>query len=389
MTYPDKLFFQNLKQFRRELHQYPEVSGKEFETAKTISTAFKLLQPDILLEELGGTGVLATFSGTQPGPHLMFRAELDALPIQELNSFPHRSTKEGVSHKCGHDGHMATLFGLAQWVAAHRPQQGQISVLFQPAEEDGSGAAKVLADERFITVSPDYVFAFHNLPGYDLGQVVIRDGSISAAVRSMIIKLKGKTAHAAEPENGINPAPALAALIIGLQTLMEPDTSHSEFKLITPVHMNLGEKAYGVAAGYGELHLTIRTWTEPVMLSLITQINSLIDKVSNLHGLDSELDWTDSFLANQNDIYCTGMVRKAAEYLNMDISERQFPLKWGEDFGYFTQKYPGAFWGMGAGLDSPALHNPDYDYPDELSQKALMLFLKLIQDMGLELGHSE
>lgn len=381
----EKAFFTSLAQFRKKLHRHPELSGQEEQTAATVREALQALSPDDLRAQLGGTGVLATFRGHEEGPHLLFRAELDALPIQEVNSFAHRSQRKGVAHKCGHDGHMATLMGLARLLARQRPAKGRVSVLFQPAEEDGSGASKVLADDRFADVQPDFVFAYHNIPGAPKGQIIVRDGVITAAVRSMIIQLEGKTAHAGEPEHGINPAFALADMIPQLGLISNNDPGRDDFKIITPVHMILGEKAYGVAAGHGELHLTIRSWSEAVMQEMITEIQGVIEQVKQHYGLKVGIGWTDSFLANRNHPDSLEVVRRAARAYGLDLHERAYPFKWGEDFGYFTQRFTGAFFGVGAGVDSPALHNPDYDYPDEIIEPALKTFWGIVQELlGLD-----
>jgi amidohydrolase len=365
--------------FRRKLHQYPELSGQEYETAKRVAGFLRQLKPDQIWEQIGGTGIVARFAGKDSGPCLLFRAELDALPIQELNSFAYQSKNQGVSHKCGHDGHTTILLGLAAYLSENKLQSGSVLLLFQPAEETGAGAEAMLEDPRWTSIpEPDYVFALHNLPGSPMGQVLIREGAISAAVRSMIIKMQGKTSHAAEPEHGINPTAALVHVLPRLAEISNNDIHREDFKVITPVHVWVGEKAYGVSAGYGELHLTIRSWTEEVMQALIQEIVNTLDEAVRLSGIQYEISWTDTFLGNTNDPEATAMVIEAAKALGCPIIRRATPLKWGEDFGCFTQRYPGAFLGLGAGEDTPALHNPDYDFPDVLIKKGVDLWSALL-----------
>ena len=159
----------DLKAFRRDLHAHPEISGEEKETAKRVLAVLNTLKPDALLTEVGGTGILATFGTDEKGPQVMVRCELDALPIQEVNTFGHKSVNKGVSHKCGHDGHATILTGLAEKLAAKRPAKGRVHLLYQPAEENGAGAAAVLKDPRMQDKHFDLVLALHNLPGYKLG----------------------------------------------------------------------------------------------------------------------------------------------------------------------------------------------------------------------------
>jgi len=251
-----------LKAFRKELHAHPEVSGEERETAQRVIRLLEQYAPDRLLTGIGGHGIIATYDSGREGPQLLFRAELDALPIQEVNTFGHRSQRKGVSHKCGHDGHATILCGLAMELAAQRPEKGSVHLLFQPAEENGEGANAMLADERFSAISPDLVFAFHNLPGYPLGAAVVRDGIFTAAVNSIIIHLHGKTAHAAEPEHGINPALAVAEILQQSLALDNNVPEDVDMRVVTPVHVHLGDLSYGISAGEASVHLTVRCWDD-------------------------------------------------------------------------------------------------------------------------------
>lgn len=174
---------QEIQEVRRELHSRPELSGQESGTAERLAGLLRQLRPDLLLDGLGGAGLAAVFDSGREGPGVLFRAELDALPISENNDFSYRSQREGVSHKCGHDGHMAILLGLAHALARKPPAKGRAILVFQPAEEVGAGAESMLSDSRFEQLLPiDYAFALHNLPGFPLGQVAIKKGAFTAAV---------------------------------------------------------------------------------------------------------------------------------------------------------------------------------------------------------------
>jgi amidohydrolase len=369
--------------WRRVLHQSPEVSGEEYQTAEKINAFLQSLHPSMHLKGLGGTSILAQFTNKLPGPTLLFRAELDALPIQEINTFNHRSKVDGVSHKCGHDGHMSILLGLALLLSQNNTFKGTVSLLFQSAEETGAGALAVLADQRFSALHFDQVFALHNLPGQPFGKILCKEGSITASVKSLIICLQGKTAHAAEPEKGINPAQAIAQILVHLPSLEIPDPSSNNFALITPVHLTMGEKAYGVSAGEGEVHLTLRAWTEERMTQLTQQLLEKIESICNTQGLTFSYSWTDSFQANNNDTTAVKIIQDAAKKLSFDYQEMSSPLKWGEDFGAITQRYNGTFFGLGAGKEVPALHNPDYDFPDELIEKGLAMFYEILKSQTI------
>lgn len=360
--------------FRKMLHANPEVSQKEYKTAKSVYEFLKTCTPTKVIENIGGTGIVAVFDSGKPGKSVMFRAELDALPIQEINTFAHRSTTDGVSHKCGHDGHATVLLGLARILSEKKSKIGKIFLLFQPAEEDGEGSKAVFADPKFEGLKPDYIFAFHNLPGYPLNQIVVKNNSFTAAVKSIIIKINGKTAHAAEPENGLNPALAIAEILQESAKFSNNDPNRNDFTLITPIHIEMGEIAYGISAGYGEIRLTVRTWDEETMEKLTAELIICIDKAAENHQMPITYSWTQEFYANQNDDVAVAFIKETANSLSLNVLERKFPFKWGEDFGLFTQNFKGAMFGIGSGEESPSLHNPDYDFPDEILPNAIQMF---------------
>ncbi len=376
----EPISIKKLTGIRHYLHQHPELPGEEYNTARYVAAQLKELPPGLLLQEVGGTGVAAVFNSGKDGPTVLFRSELDALPIQEANEFEYRSQTERVAHKCGHDGHMAILMGLAQAIAAEAPRRGRVILLFQPAEEIGAGAQRVLEDPAFEQLYPiDYAFAFHNLPGFPLGQVLAKEGPFTASVQSLIIKLEGKTSHAGEPENGINPALAIAEILQQADKMSLPDTSSADFAILTPVHIHMGEVAYGVSAGYGELHLTIRTWNEAAMRALSARLLDYIGRLSLQHSLKLETEWTNVFRANRNDAEAVDIIQQAAEENGFSLEMREVPFKWGEDFGAFTQRFRGAMFGLGAGEDCPALHNPDYDFPDELIEPGIKMYRRIME----------
>ena len=218
------MFFTNqdvidLVRWRRQLHAHPELSCLEVETSRAVRAFLNKTQPDRVISDIGGHGLAAIFEGAAPGPTLMFRAELDGLPIEEISDAPHRSRVTGQGHLRGHDGHMASLAGLALGLGRQRPKRGRAVLLFQPAEENGAGAAAVIADPKFADIAPDFAFAYHNMPGLPLGKAPLRAGPVNWASRGMRIGLNGKTAHASMAEFGVSPMRALAQLMPALTAL--------------------------------------------------------------------------------------------------------------------------------------------------------------------------
>ena len=374
--------FSDLERFRKEvLHKYPEISGEEKQTAESVREFLRRTNPTEIIDHIGGHGVAAVYDSGHEGPVLLFRCELDALPIQETNTFPHRSMYDNMGHKCGHDGHMAVILGLAQWVGREKPARGRVVCLFQPAEEIGEGAHRVLHDPQFERIVPDYVFAMHNVPGYPLGQVIVRPGPFTPAVKSMIVSYTGKTAHAGEPQKGLNPAMAMTEFVQLALELHQNDQQRDDYRVITPVYMTLGEKTYGTAAGYGEVHLTIRAKTNESMNSLGEEVEKRARECGSTHGLMVDVQWLQVFHANENHPKAVNWILAAAEKEGMDIRRQQQPFGWGEDFGLFTERFPGALFGLGSGEDQPALHNPDYDFPDALTPYGVRIFRAVIDEV--------
>lgn len=372
---------EELIQLRHELHKHPEVSGNEKQTAQRVLAFLSNYPPSEMITQLGGEGILAIYNGKQTGTSILFRCELDALPIQEINTFGYKSVSHGVSHKCGHDGHTAILCGMAKTLYEKPLEKGTVMLLFQPAEEDGNGAKSVLNDSKFKTIKPDFVFALHNLPGFKKHQIIVKENTFTCAVNSMIIQLKGKTSHAGEPENGINPALAIAEIIQAFNSKINTDVSSKKYCLITPIHINMGEKAYGVSAGYGEIHFTIRSNSNAQMKSIETHLEESVKEIASKYKLDLNSNWTQSFQANENNAEAVNYIRKAALNLHLDSLEKNLPFTFGEDFGLFTQQFKGAMFGIGAGKNTPALHNPDYDFPDELIETGISLFHQITKEI--------
>lgn len=370
-----------LREFRRELHRNPEISGHETNTQERIMH-FLRQNTVASLQKVARTGVLATFDSRKEGPVIMLRADIDALPIQETNDFEYRSVTEGISHKCGHDGHTAIMAGVAIALNSAPIRTGKVLLLFQPAEENGAGAAQVLADETFDRLEIDHVFALHNLPGFTAHQVIVKENEFTSNVNSIIIKLHGKTSHAGEPGNGLNPGTAVGELLLYAdeQTYDHPESD--DFFLMTTVFVTLGEKAYGISAGYAEVHLTLRSWSVELFEKKCRDLESKISEICKRHTLRCETSWIEEFHANINHPESVIFIRKGAENSGLDIMEIKTPFKWGEDFGLFTQRYKGAMFGLGAGTETPALHNPDYDFPDELINTGIIMFMNIINEIS-------
>jgi amidohydrolase len=370
-----------LVDLRKEIHQHPELSGCEVQTAERLKRFITDHSPATFITGLGGNGLAAIYDFGAPGPTIMFRCELDALPIEEVNQFEYRSVNPGISHKCGHDGHMAILAGLIFKIKEHDFKKGKIILLFQPAEENGQGAEAVLKDERFKDIQPDFVFALHNLPGKEMNSIIVKDEVFTATVQSLAIHLTGKVAHASEPENGINPAAAIAGIIDSFAKLNITATTDKDFRLLTPICIRMGEIAYGVSAGQAEIHYTLRTWSEENMEALEQSLIDIIETTCKKHNLYFSVDWFDYFPATVNNRNCVEIIREAARQNNFTLEENDVPIRFGEDFGWFSQQYKTAMFGLGSGINTPALHHHDYDFPDEIIETGVRMFESIAREL--------
>jgi amidohydrolase len=364
-----------LTALRQDLHRHPELSGAEEKTAARIAAALAASKPDQIIRHLGGHGLAAVWQASEAGPTVLFRAELDALPIQETSVHDHVSGSPGIAHLCGHEGHSVTLLALARLIHRAPPAKGRVILMFQPAEETGAGARAVMADPAFAPFKPDHAYSLHNMPGLPFGHARLTDSVFSCASRGLKITLTGRTAHASQPDTGVSPAMAMADLIPALMALAPVGPMHDGFRLVTICHARLGEPAFGIAPGLAELMVTLRTRTDGPMAELEAQAKGLIQAMAARDGLDAAIETHDVFAATVNTPQAAAHMAAALTALDIPFSDDNLPMRPSEDFGGFggdgTEL---CMILMGAGRDVAALHNPDYDFPDALIPLGAQLF---------------
>lgn len=360
-----------LTTLRRELHAHPEVSGAEVWTAGRIAAELRSLGADEVVEHLGGHGVAGVFAAPISGPTVLLRCELDALPIEETGTPDWRSTCPGVGHLCGHDGHMVTMLGVGRMLARARPETGRVVLMFQPAEEDGSGAIAVCEDPRFAPLAPDWAFALHNEPDIARGVAHVPNGLASAPSVGLRLSFTGVEAHACAPEDGISPGVAIAELMTTLPDLTRGIFPDDDYRLVTLTHARLGEPAFGIAPGRGEVLVTCRTTSDATLATLVEEVRARAAGVAT--GLTLDITEHDHFLAGINHPDAAPILREAAASVGLD-AQVGVPLRASEDFGRFGHDCPSAMLLLGAG-PGPALHNPDYDFDDTLIAPGAQLLL--------------
>ena len=367
--------------FRRELHRFPEISNEEEGTATRVTDFLGDTGPDMVITGLGGHGVAMVYDGAEPGPTVLFRSELDALPIEELSDIPHRSSVPGKSHMCGHDGHTTILAALARQFGRRRPMRGRVVLMFQPAEETGDGAAGVVADPRYEKIRPDYAFSLHNLPGTALGHVRLKPGVVNCASRGMRIVLDGKTAHSSMPETGTSPMLAVSRLMPALAKLGGGSFQDDDFAMVTVTHASMGEPVFGVAPGQATILATLRTRLDERMADLCASAEALVREAAEKDGLRHTIDYHEIFVASLNAPEAVEHLRAALDAEGISHDEEQLPMRASEDFGIFGHTSKSAMFFLGAGVDSPSLHNPDYDFPDHLIAIGSRIFMRTARNL--------
>lgn len=370
-----------LTEFRRFLHQYPEISGGEFETAKIIVKALEKLNPTKILTNLGGAGVAAIFDTGKKGPTVLFRAELDALPIEEISDNDWKSKIAGKGHLCGHDGHMTMLLALGRLISRKPVATGRVILMFQPAEEDGSGARAVVAEIAYEEIKPDWAFAIHNEPGRPLAYVSIRAGLMNCASQGLQIKLTGKTAHAADPQDGVSPMLGVAKLLPQLDALGDGRELDESFKLSTLTHVQIGEPTFGIAPADAVINVTLRATTDENLAQMVVAARNLAKQVASENQLNVEFEDCDKFAATVNDLEATKIACDAMNSLGIKNGDFGLPMRASEDFGVFGWEAKAAMICLGSGETHVALHNPDFDFPDDLIPIGASIFERIARDL--------
>ena len=372
---------EELTAFRRDLHKSPELSGEEARTAATIADALARLGPDRVIRDLGGHGVAAVFDSGRAGATVLFRAELDALPIEERSGAAWSSERTGTAHLCGHDGHMTILMALARLLSRQRPGSGRCVLMFQPAEEDGSGARAVVTDAAYQDIRPDWAFAIHNEPGLPFGYVGIRPGLINCASRGLAISLAGRTSHAAEPELATSPVAALPDMLAALQGLGTGGVLDDDFRLSTITHVAVGEPTFGITPGDATIFVTLRASRDEIITALQATAEAGISALAARHGLTCRFEIHDDFAASLNDPEAVDIACGAMAAIGVPFGEDGVPMRASEDFGAFGWDAKAAMLCLGPGEQHVALHQPEYDFCDDLIPVGARIFDRITRDL--------
>ncbi|GAB4215962.1 MAG: M20 aminoacylase family protein [Rhodoferax sp.] len=384
-------FQPQLRALRRDLHAHPELCFEEHRTADIVARS--LTDWGLPVHRgLGRTGVVAVVQGRDGGAcgrSVGLRADMDALPMTERNTFAHASTQPGKMHACGHDGHTAMLLGAAQYLAQHRDFDGSVVLIFQPAEEGGGGAREMIADGLFERFPVQAVFGLHNWPGYGVGQMAASGGPVMASSNEFHITLHGKGGHAAMPHLTLDPVPVACQLVLGLQTLISRVARPIDAGVVSVSMIHAGE-ATNVIPNSVELQGTVRTFTLDLLDTIEQRMRQMVEHTAQAHGLRGELRFRRNYPPTVNTDAEAALCRRVmADIVGAERALAQEPTMGAEDFAFMLQAKPGcyAFIGNGDGSHRDAghgagpcmLHNASYDFNDALLALGATYWVRLAQ----------
>ncbi|MER9138205.1 M20 family metallopeptidase [Mesorhizobium sp. M0830] len=366
--------------WRQHLHQTPELNFDVFKTAAFVTEKLKAFGCDDVVTGLGKTGVVGIIRGRQgEGPTIGLRADMDALPLNEISGKPYASTVPGKMHACGHDGHTAMLLGAAKYLAETRNFTGSVAVIFQPAEEGGGGGNEMVKDGMMDRFDISKVFGMHNMPGLPVGQFAIRPGPIMAATAEFTITVRGKGGHAAMPHGTIDPIVITSQLVGALQTIASRSTDPVEAVVVSVTKFHAGD-AYNIIPETAEIAGTVRTLRKEIAKKSEERIRTICAGLATAFGARIEVDYQANYPVTFNHAEETIFASDVAIGVAGDTHVHRGiqPVMGGEDFSYMLEARPGAFIFIGNG-DTAGLHNPAYDFNDEAIPHGMSYWVKLAE----------
>ncbi len=360
-------------QLRRDIHQHPELAFEEHRTADLVASKLESWGYSVH-RGLGGTGVVGTLKRGSGKRKLGIRADMDALPINENTGLAWASSTPGIMHACGHDGHTAILLAAAKAIAQNDSLDssfnGTLNLIFQPAEEGGGGAVRMMEGGLFTHHPCDAVFALHNMPGVPVGHFVFRDGAAMASSDYASIRIKGKGGHGAMPHRAADALLAAAAIVLALQTIVSRNVDPLHTAVVTVGALHAGQ-ANNVIPELATMELSVRALDPQVRLLLEQRIKALVTAQAESYGVTAEVDWRKGYCVLVNAVKETDFARQVA--IDLVGAERVTlqgqALTGSEDFAFMLEQIPGSYLLIGNGDGDSAgacmVHNPGYDFNDE------------------------
>lgn len=357
-----------------EFHRYPELSNEEFETTKKIKELLGQVDIEVLDLPLK-TGLVAQVKGNPNGPVVAIRCDIDALPIIEETSLSYKSLSNGKMHACGHDFHTAVVLGAAYLVKKYQGSLiGTVKFIFQPGEESGDGAQKILSTGVLDDV--DAIFGIHNVSDYEVGVMGLKEGAMTAAVDRFEIKITGVGSHAAKPEKSVDSIIISTNIINALQTIVSRNISPTDKALLSVTHVESGN-TWNVIPETAYIEGTVRTLDEHTRELIPERMKALVEGIAKSYGGNAELIWHSGSPATKNDEEWTNFASKLGRIMGYDVKRITMGLE-GEDFAYYQKEIPGVFIVVGTGI-SEAHHHPEYTVDEKAIIKCSRYFSRLAE----------
>jgi hippurate hydrolase len=374
-----KTFLPDLVEIRHGLHAMPEIGLSEFKTSEFIAAHLKAWGYEIT-RDLATTGIVATLRAGNSNRVIGFRADFDALPMQEETNLPYASQHPGAMHACGHDGHTSMLLGAAWALSRDRTFSGTVNLIFQPAEENFGGAKLMLDDGLFERFPCDQIFALHNWPGIPAGRFATRPGPVAASIDVVTITVKGKGGHGAQPEDTTDPVVIGSSIVMALQTLVSRNVSPHQPAVVTVGAFRAGS-ASNIIPDTAVLEISMRALNPQVRDEIRDRVAQLAIFQAGSYNAEVDLDWQVGYPATINDAEAVRAAKSTIErHFGADaFIDLHLPLMGSEDFSFLLEKVPGAYVLIGNG-DSSGLHTTTYDFNDEILERGAMYFYHLAKD---------
>ncbi len=373
-----------LTHLRRDLHRHPELAFREHRTAALVAARLVDAGFDVCTG-IGGTGVVGTLSRGTGKKSIGLRADMDALPMEELNSFEHRSVNKGAFHGCGHDGHTAMLLGAAEYLAAHGHFNGTVHLIFQPAEEGEGGADAMIRDGLFDRFPVDAVYALHNLPGLPVGCFSIAPGPLMAAFAAFDIEICGKGGHGAMPHLCVDPIVIGAQLIQSLQSVVSRNLNPQDAGVVSITHFHAGNAlAYNVIPHTARISGGVRYLDSGNGELIETRMRGICSGLAIAYDVEIAFEFNERYPVLVNSADETGIAARCAAAVAGDnrVDTAQQPVMGSEDFAFMLQVKPGAYAFIGNGdRDGGCMvHHPNYDFNDDILPLGAAYFVNLVED---------
>ena len=368
--------------WRQDIHAHPELGFQENRTAGLVAAKLEAFGFDEVHRGVGRTGVVGVLRAGKSGRSVGLRADMDALPILEVNRFGHCSVNKGVMHACGHDGHTAMLLGAARYLASTRRFDGVVNFIFQPAEEGLGGARAMIEDGLFDRFPCQAVFGMHNRPSLDIGRFAVRSGPMMAGGAFFDIRVTGKGAHGARPETSVDAALVAAQIAVTLQSIVSRNVAPVDTAVLSVTRIHAGD-AYNVIPQTAELGGTVRAFSSEVMQLVERSMRRVAQATAAAFGATAEVDFRLLFSPTVNNpAEAEFAARICGELVGQDKVERNPPLIMAsEDFSFMLEQVPGCYLNIGNGLAEGGceVHNPAYDFNDRALPLGAAFFARAVE----------